>query len=555
MKIFKKPTQKQPKSPSVLVPTNSRFIKNISLFNIVFLGLFAILVMCAALAPVANKFGLHQPTVILFVLATAAVFGLILLANVKAKSKSPVWLYPVLVTLAFAAILFVQLVIAHALRSYGYQWDTEYLFNNAVFYATNGYVDAGFVTYLENSPNNLALFTLLGGLFKAVTALGSNNFLSAAILVNVCVMFVSQILIFFVSKMLFGKKIAAISLIFSFVLITLSMYVQIPYTDTLTMVFPVLILFFALRFVKSDKLWVKYVYTGLIGAVTIIGFELKPTVLIATVAVIITCAVWVVAYRKQLRTKAAIWLVGGSFAVFSVVAGLTYVGYGALIDHLKLIPYPLSQSGEKSLPAVHFMNIGTKTKINGSSENYGGYDADTVDVISDLGSTNAKVNYSIDAIKKQLGEYGVAGYANFLGHKINWIISDGTFFAYGEGDNSKVVFTDSSAVSMRIRDFMYVDGKHYILFGNMLQVAWLSVLLLIAMQFIIVIMKRSSRVNLYMTMIRLMIVGILVFLLMFEGRSRYIFLYLPIFIIAALYTLNWFKDTHGDDVEKRIHSN
>jgi len=59
---------------------------------------------------------------------------------------------------------------------------------------------------------------------------------------------------------------------------------------------------------------------------------------------------------------------------------------------------------------------------------------------------------------------------------------------------------------------------------------WLYCLLLLSQSFLVVGRERSA---VDAMTVRLAVIGILAFILLFEGRSRYLFLYLPFFLLAA----------------------
>jgi len=223
--------------------------------------------------------------------------------------------------------------------------------------------------------------------------------------------------------------------------------------------------------------------------------------------------------------------------------GLVYKSYPIVADHLYAVPFSVTKTAETSKPLLHFAAMGLKTVDYGNTVSYGGFNQADADNTVKLQGKQAKTDYSVMLIKQRLNEHGSVGYSKFLAHKTNWILSDGTFYAYGEGSNEAVKFTAQDQISKHVRGFMYVEGKRYVFFSNVLQVFWVALLLLIAVQLIIHIMHKASRANAYAVLPRLMIAGILLFLLLFEGRSRYIFLYLPIFIVAAMYTLQWFRST------------
>ncbi|MEO5949859.1 MAG: glycosyltransferase family 39 protein [Candidatus Saccharimonadales bacterium] len=527
-------------------------VRLLTIFNIGTLSILAVLALATALHPTVNKFGLFQPVILIFFGAILINIILIAIANVRFNLGKLRWLIVPTTIVIFIGILVAQLFFAQALLSSGYTWDSNTVFQAAVMHVQSGVIDSGSTGYFQSSPNNLALFFILDNLFSIMKHFGSTNFLWGAVVLNVAVTFLTQIIIYFVVKMLFGRRTALCSLIVSFVLIGLNLHIQTPYTDTLAILFPILIFLLGLYLVKFQNTGLRLLFAFLIGAATIMGTLIKPTVVIAAIALVAVAIIWAISERKTIR-KDKLWLtVIMSFIVFFATAAAGYIGYGSYVDSQHILPYAYSQSGKNSLPPEHFINIGTKTKINGYSVNYGGYDGDTAGIVSKLDGHDAKVAYSDDAITTQLRSYGMLGYLDFLKDKLMWIMSDGTFFAYGEGDLNSIKFENNSEFSQNVRQFTTPQGKYYALFGNILQAFWVAVLFLIALQLMISILWKPARLNLFLTMLHLMIVGIIVFLLIFEGRSRYIFLFLPIFIVTAMYTLNWFRNITREDKPQNL---
>lgn len=522
---------------------NNFFLRLLSLGNLTILAVLAVIAFGVALVPMVNKFGLFQPTILIFFSAIIVSLGLIYLTNLNIGKKLHPILKTVAVILLFAAILAVQIVVARALLSDGYTWDANTLYVGAVQYVQTGAVDPGISAYLQVSSNNIPMFFILSGLFSSMNHFGQQDFLWGATLLNVALTFIAQVLIYKVIKMMFSRRVALVSLVFSFVLVGLNMHIQTPYTDTLTIIFPILLFYLGLHFVAAEHTVKKAILAGLIGFVAVIGFLIKPTVIIALIALVLTLILWGLANRKKFIKKK--YLLKGTIVAltFAAVAAGTYLSYGFFVDRQHILPYGYAESNDHSLPPHHFANIGMKTKIDGYAVNYGGYDQDTAEIVSSLPSRDAKIAFSMSGIESQLGEYGALGYADFLAKKTSWIMSDATFFAYGEGDNNAVDFKNDDSLSTFIRDFMYFEGRHYLTFSNIMQVVWVSVLLFIALQLVISVLWKPARINPYITALHLMLFGILLFLLLFEGRSRYLLLYLPIFIVTAAYSLNWMHNT------------
>lgn len=516
--------------------------KLLAVFNISFLLLFLFCALHAGLAPAQNKFRLFQSAIPILAAAMALIVGLFHLTKLQIRARGIFKSYRFTITIAFIFCFFIQLLVAKALESHNYGWDSDFIMNQAIHFAQHGNIAPGYaVTYFQNYTNNIGLLGALGFLFKIVHHFGSSDYLTAATYLNLVLMWVTQILIFLVAKMLYGRRIAAIALIFCFVFISLSMYVQIPYTDTLTLVFPIGLFYIALQIIKTKRTWVKIVLSSILGLVAICGYELKPTVIIALIAIAIAGVLWLIHATPRTRKGRILPLSIGCTVVCIVSLGCGILLFNKAMDTLHILPYPMSRAYAVSAPLTHFMAMGMTTQRFNSNVIYGGFDTEQANTMFSQPTEQAKSAYAIATIKTRLHSYGPVGYTKFLAYKANWILSDGTFYAYGEGSNQNVVFTHNDQLSRSIRSFMFIDGRWYILFGNILQVFWIAILFMISAQFFIVILNKPSASYIYTTIPRLMIAGILLFLLLFEGRSRYLFLYLPIFIITALYTLDWFQ--------------
>jgi hypothetical protein len=455
----------------------------------------------------------------------------------------------------FLLIFGIQIIVARALESHGYTWDSEQLLKQTIQFTQHGNIDTGYVAYLLNFPNNIGIIGVLSYLFAFVKQLGFHYYLTAAIGFNLLIMWLAEWLTFLTCKILYGKRAAIISLLFSFIFINLSMYVQISYTDTLSIVFPIALFYLSLKLVKAEALSVKILLAAAIGLTAVLGYFMKPTVIIALIALIIFGVLWFLgtARRRNLGRTLSISFGCTAACIVSVILGIWV--FNKAIDNLGFLPYPAAEDQTASMPLVHFAAMGITTQHFSDYTLYGGYDPQQADYSSELTTKQQKTHYSTKVIGEQLKSYGVGGYADFLMHKTNWILSDSTFYAYQEGSNTSVVFNSQDGLSRTIREFMYPSGRWYALFSNFLQVFWLALLLLIGSQLIIVILQPSASRHVYTAILRLMIAGLLIFLLLFEGRSRYILLYLPIFITTAMYTLSWFySDREPSETQTRGHS-
>lgn len=91
-------------------------------------------------------------------------------------------------------------------------------------------------------------------------------------------------------------------------------------------------------------------------------------------------------------------------------------------------------------------------------------------------------------------------------------------------------------VSLRLRHFYYNEGLKYQVFYGGEQTLWLMVLTLIFLQTVLAFRDRKRADDRYLVLI-LALVGLTVFELLFEARARYLYPYVPVYILAALYGL------------------
>ncbi len=225
------------------------------------------------------------------------------MVNIHLNSRFYSRYYSIIIVFAFFISFTVLILVAQSLKSYGYDWDSQQILNQAIIYAEEGKIEAGYIQYVLDSPNNIALLTGMGVFFNTLKQIGITDFLGAAITLNVFILALTQVLIFLVAKMFYGRRIAAISILFSFVFISLSMYVHIAYTDTLAIIFPILLLYLSLQFVKVESIKLKILLSAVIGAVSTIGYLIKPTVIIAFIAITIGGTLWLLKTKKILIIK------------------------------------------------------------------------------------------------------------------------------------------------------------------------------------------------------------------------------------------------------------
>lgn len=139
------------------------------------------------------------------------------------------------------------------------------------------------------------------------------------------------------------------------------------------------------------------------------------------------------------------------------------------------------------------------------------------------------------------------GISVFLNEKLLWITNDGTFFWGGEGGFFQGVSPSVEAMQgnwgKTLKSWIVIDSPNYSFLQTLQQGLWLLFLVLIAVPLFI-----KDEFDLTCDLIgclRFSAVGILSFILLFEGRSRYLISFLPVFAMLATYGLIC--------IDKKIH--
>lgn len=424
--------------------------------------------------------------------------------------------YLILIIIFFMQLLLARLTYAPS------GWDCGLLINNSFNLYKGLGVDAN---YFSTYPNNILTllifkyFYVIVGLFTEVT---TENYYFITIIFNIIVIDIGAIFTTLTCKKLLGEKTTLLALFFILPLIAFFPYIIVPYTDTLTLFIPIAIYYFYLKI--KDNTRMKYLYIFIEGILLIGGYLLKPTCVIISIAIIII-ELFYINIRKLKNIKNILKDIIVMSLIFIIGITTTYLTY----DYLKnknLSKYITNEQYESNtITFTHFIMMGMQTAdINGKAM-YGAYnEQDVINTKSKLGKEE-KQKYNIEIIKQRLKESGIYGYLKFVYNKINWILSDGTFYYWQEGIQ-KYLPVNQSRVGKIIQKYFDKDTIEYNkITANILEILWIIVLIGIIFSF----KNQEKTINI----LKLSVIGIILFIVIFEGRSRYLYNYIPIFIILG----------------------
>jgi hypothetical protein len=428
-----------------------------------------------------------------------------------------------LTTLAWVAVwsvlLAVQMRVSYAVRippdwdSYAIFWDASGLATGAIEHVS---------PYFQINPNNLLLTLLLTSYFEYVLSLGFSDLSMATAFLNGIILFAGTILTYYATRMLGGRKAAAFSLIPCTALLVLSPWATTFYSDTTSVLFTSLILCLLVRARRTNKATVRILLWVLAGFAAAVGYGIKATVIICLVAAAITALCLLPARKSAASLLLGIMIVGGSF----------YGGH-KLIAHMErnnsAVNFDL-QSNPVAMNPGHFLKVGSQSTQGPYGRFYGAYNQrDYLDTVTVKGS-EAKLRAGLAVYADRVSDMGPLGYTAFLNNKLAWVMGDGSFFTWGEGRVTSDNFISQQPSDQAIQDLFGNKRPNHQWMMSIWQGTWFVVLALVAAP---LLLRTRSLMRPEVSAIRIALLGLIVFLMLFEARARFLYLYAPYFIVLA----------------------
>lgn len=294
-------------------------------------------------------------------------------------------------------------------------------------------------------------------------------------------------------------------------------YIIVPYTDVLVLPLASLAFLGYLIIKKNDNLYIKLLGSLLIGIFGTISFLLKPSSVIFIIAIILVEMFYLLLKNKKIKVLyiVSILLVscGSSFGVKQI-----YNSYLHDQQYIKIYP-------SMKKPPELFLAMGMVGN--------GGYNPPLTDEIDALKTQHEKKSVAIKHIKDTLHSYGPFGYLQFALKKNTNNTSNGAFGWLQEGN-----FILAPATN-KLQQLVYPNGSHLLDYFFISQVIWIILIVILTLGYRLPKSLESS-----IMVLKLSIIGSLMFLLLFEGgRSRYLIQFLPqIILLSGIYLNAYFTD-------------
>jgi hypothetical protein len=240
---------------------------------------------------------------------------------------------------------------------------------------------------------------------------------------------------------------------------------------------------------------------------------LKPTTLIVLIAIVLNEGINLLRKGGVLKVKTLLFsFMGVILALFSVL----------LINRLAESLLFGDLDDEQRLTFVHYVMMGL------NPESHGTWSAEDNFFSQSFPSQNEQNAGNYDEIKKRLQDFGFWGYLKFLGKKALVNFSDGSFAWSYEGDFYYQMVERQKPVSAFLREIFYDGGQFHTRYLTVTQVLWLTVL---AFSLFAGLYWKQQDDTLLAPLIS--VIGLVLFVMIFEARARYLYSFMPVIIIGA----------------------
>lgn len=466
--------------------------------------------------PIANLQLIAVPLVLLFSF-------LFFLASAPAPQTSAARFYKQ-ISCYFAIVLLCQMILARSIW-FDTGWDVSAIRLAAKDMVSDGIEPAlkKHAWYFSRYPNNtfLLLFTAL--LTKIGTVIWPGYPYRVVTLVNVVFVWLSMYGASLCTyRLTQSRRITMFAALLGTILICFSGFIVIPYSDTMAMPFPVLSLT-CILFCKN-----KYIKTALVAFFSALGGLLKPPVLIVLIAygTLCLCDLIKMRSRRQQMVREALLT-----ACITALALLCVSGpYALLKKQLSLDTY---FRADNALTMTHFLMMGANERTDGT------YSEEDVTFSCSFPDVKTREQENLREYVRRLQSLGVSGTLSLLTRKHILSYNNGSFLWGGEGGFYQTANDRTDPFSVFLQEMYYgnLNDPKSIRLLAVQQIIWLTILLGIAgLPF-----YRGTNCA-AVSWMSLTLLGVTLYLLLFECRSRYLFVFTPLFIcLFGAGIMGWFR--------------
>ena len=412
--------------------------------------------------------------------------------------------------MAVLSVLFTGLLMVLTYHYYFKTgWDAQMVEGAAHAVANNDWVNVQ-NKYFSINQNNVFLVFVFSLPIRLGALVGIDNYYFCIIILQ-CVLFAATgYLLYRCAEMLTDAACGLTVWLIYVSLVGISPWVIIPYSDAAGLIFPTVQLYLFLRICRREKV---YLHIFLLAFLCCMGYGIKPQAAIMGIAILIMALLHFLELSKEERKGTLMKLGAG---ILGIVLSVIVVQAGIKATHLEL-------DDELAYGMPHYLMLGLNAKHDGV--------INMEDQTFSMSFDNAKERNAanLEVIKERIQEQGLKGLLTLAKRKTLVNFADGTFAWWEEGNfYTEERYEGNYQLRSLLTSFFYKDREYFECFKNMMQTLWLGCL--IAALGGVRMIGKTQVVN----VLKLSLIGITLFELIFEARARYLFIYAPIFILVAV---------------------
>lgn len=396
--------------------------------------------------------------------------------------------------------------------------------------------DATQIEYFSRYPNQLFLYGAFTGFAHFLQALGISNYYLGLICLSSLSVAACVPMTAYIAKRMAGHAVGCGAFVLSAVMCGLSPWIMVPYSDTFGMFFTVFILWCYVclsregsrRSTQDDQISARIDARTccrwfLIGLAAMIGYAIKPTVIFVFVAIVVVELIQWFGFHSSRGSLGSHNSCNSRKVATAVIACVLGVVLAFVLTSLvKNSTYDVDENAAFS--ATHFLMMGANPVSGGV------FSVSDVEFSDAANTPEERSKANLAEFKNRVMAMDLPQANMFLLKKLLTNFADGTFAWEIEGDfYAQIIGTNEAVLNFYgISPDASLDNNT---FAPLSQVLWLFVL---AGCILIVLGRRPLKAE---TVIALTLLMLSAFLMLFEARARYLFLYLPFFIILG--TIGW----------------
>ncbi|MFV0412774.1 MAG: hypothetical protein ACK5L3_05810 [Oscillospiraceae bacterium] len=381
-------------------------------------------------------------------------------------------------------------------------WSFGNVYNHAREYVLNGTQPGG---YFSAHVEDTGLYVFLCMAFSVARAFGTTNFLAVGILLNTVAIAAAVLLLYITVRSAFGSTKGLIGLLFSLVVFPFVLYVPLFSAYTLAMPF---VAAGVLLWQKSRRAWRSGETGGSMPSfvATILVCVLGSFLYFPAALVWVAICIDLLAF---LRGKGRVW-----YLLLAVVLFVLLLG-GMLLASFNsgLLPgYNYEQDG---IPLNHYLYTG----LDDNNAHYAQYSESALLI----GSRQARYNHNGGLIQAKLSQMQGWGILAHLGNKLSYLLGDGTFSA-------PLSFAGGGVQRSSLSSLVVPGGLGFAPF------AYAAFTVQVAMLFWAMVsgIKAVVYKNNYFSFVRIALLLVVLFLLVWQADPRSILPFLPLVLLCAL---------------------